>query len=646
MSGLLLSLSGLSQRVAESQTRERAQRAGHPLKPRGRSLLTYDTETDPFHHCTDPYCKKCVNPGPKSEGRVPQPFLHGVYNGDTDDYLEFETIEAFVKYIEKEKALVYAHNGGKFDFHPLRPYFNTDEPIMLINGRIAKVRIGQAEFRDSLNIFPNTRLADFGVKSDIAYEKMEADVRVIPEVRKEISLYMRQDCVGLWEQVARYRRDYGKGLTQAGTSMKYWEKHHYQDKAPRQTRQQFLQCKPYYYGGRVQCFEQGTRQEDFEVADINSAYPRAMLETHAISPNPIFDNRLPRLDSAIPQCFVKLRATARGCFPWRGADGELYFPEDEGYRTRTYTITGWELLAAFEMDAVTNVSIEEVMSFDKVISFKDYIQEHYQARLKATEEGDKAGRIFGKYFMNSLSGKFGADPANYSEYVIATDDTLEAWKARGYEHYQDWGRGRYLLHREPTEAQLTDITSRWRYYNVATAASITGYVRAFLYKSLVKASGLLYCDTDSIAARDLGQIDYGKELGKWKHEGHFDRYSIAGKKMYAFHVAGQPLDYDPKAKEPTWKIASKGVGFHSLTDGPQKMAELAAGSKVNFTPQVPTYSVSRQEPKFITRSITATAKDIRKVPIDVLGKLEQMEVNRPFADKLGLKRLDSHLYLA
>jgi len=62
-------------------------------------------------------------------------------------------------------------------------HINSDEPVMVINGRLARFRIGECEFRDSLNIFPNTRLADFGVKNEIDYALMEPDRRTDPNVR-------------------------------------------------------------------------------------------------------------------------------------------------------------------------------------------------------------------------------------------------------------------------------------------------------------------------------------------------------------------------------------------------------------------------------------------------------------------------------
>lgn len=578
-----------------------------------RDVLTYDTETDPFHNCTDTACEKC-----HGGGRVPEPFLHGIYNGKTQEYEEYETTNAAVAALERRKAIVYAHNGGKFDYHNLRDFINSDEPIMVINGRLARFRIGECEFRDSLNIFPNTRLADFGVKNEIDYALMEPDRRTDPNVRAEISSYLRQDCVGLWEVVDRYRSKYGKSLTQATASLKYWEKMSGLD-APRQTKAQYDRYKPYYYGGRVQCFESGVGHTAFSVADINSAYPFAMLRDHIFSPQAILDRHLPS-EPEIYKCLIKLDCTSRGAFPWRDPEtGELYFPDDEaGHRNRmrTYTITGWEFLTALELDAIANIHIRQVHTFPRSVNFKEYIEHHYHERMEAAARGDVAGKTFGKYFMNSLYGKFGANCANYAEYVVSHPDTTEfqKWKAKGYTEYKRWGE-RWLLERKPSEDELQDLNGRWRFYNVATAASVTGFVRAYLFRALTAASGPLYCDTDSVAARDCSRLEFGSALGQWKDEGRFDSFAIAGKKTYGFHHEGRAEIYDPNEKKnPSWKIASKGVNLGALAEAPIIIQTIAQGGTYTSLPQSPCYSVTREQPVFIARELKSTYKDIRMAP--------------------------------
>lgn len=591
---------------------------------------TFDTETDPF-----------------LPGRLPQVFVCAAYCGENErgveEYYEFTSLVEAIRFFETKKVIVYAHNGGKYDYHmtdfeedeqgdrvygkAFRDYINSDQPVMVINGRLARFKIGEAEFRDSLNIFPNTKLEQFQGKIKIDYAKFEKDRRSDPNIRAEISVYLRQDCKLLWEVVARYRKDYGCSLTQAGASMKYWTKMSKLE-APRQTKAQHDRYRPYYYGGRVQCFEYGVRDAQFSVADINSAYPFGMLSNHPFCTEAQLLDHLPAT-SKIEKCLVKVDAISRGALPWRDPnDGELYFPDDEAgsrHRVRTYSVTGWELLTGLELDAIKVVNVREVHYFPQTVNFKEYIEYFYNLREEARLTGDVAGRTFGKYFMNGLYGKFGANPENYSEYVIASVDTYTGWMLKGYRYYKPWGE-RYLMERSPTEEDLNDANGKWRFYNVATAASVTGYVRAHLFKALSRCSGLVYCDTDSVAARDTSRLEYGTQLGQWKHEGRFDSYAIAGKKLYAFHEEGAEEAYDPEADKPTWKIASKGVNFaalasgrqdaqgHSFPSGPEVIARIARGEKIVHEPDVPTYTIAREKARFISRSITRTAKDMSVAP--------------------------------
>lgn len=518
--------------------------------------------------------------------------------------------------LEEQKhggCLFYAHNGGKFDYHFFRDDINSDENVLIINGRLSKFKVGGHEFRDSLNIFPNTRLKDFGIKSEIDYAKMESSVRHLHIL--EIGAYLKQDCVGLWQVIDRYRKDYGRQLTQAGASMRTWEKMAKRD-APRQTRSQYLSLKHYYYGGRVQCLESGVKKTDFEVYDINSAYPFAMRHIHPISPFPNEVQKLPETDAEIGPCLLDIRCVSKsGAFPYR-QEGELFFPEDE--RTvRDYHVTGWEYLAARDNGAIVSVDFRKILKFSELIDFKDYIDHFFGLREEARKRGDIAGRTFGKYFMNSLYGKFGANCENYSEFVIASEDSEEGWMEKGYRKYKPWG-DRILMNRKPTEEELDDIQGKWRYYNIATAASVTGFVRAYLYRALCKSTGAIYCDTDSIKARSFGtDLPIGDNLGQWKHEYGGDYFAIAGKKLYADHLRNRPWEYDPKSDDKeniNWKIASKGANLASLVDGPQIIEKIALGENYLYNPEVPTFSFWREKPVFIPRDLRATAKDMTIVP--------------------------------
>lgn len=596
-----------------------------PRKKKVQRIGVLDAETDPFE-----------------PGVFVAPFIWGLLLDD-GSYFEFlSTIELVAWcHAQTEKIILYAHNGGKFDYHFLRDDLDSDSIISVVAGRIARCHVGLIELRDSLNLFGQTKLADFS-KEEIDYRKMHASVRGehMPEIRR----YLKSDCVNLLTLVSSFIEKFGLQFTQAGAAMRYWGKH-YAPKAtnergtlsgviPKSSERFYDAYAPFYYGGRVQCFKSGHAQETFSVVDINSAYPRAMLDAHPYDTEPL---RLSKLvdDSKLPQCLIELDAVSKGALPIRASDRSLFFPDDEK-KVRRYFTTGWELIAGLETQTLQVHHIHKCHYFGAPVNFKNYIEHFFNERANAKIAGDKAMDIFAKIFMNALYGKFGAAPATrevtfdedgeeveherirYREFVLSVKDTdaYRKWTESGFFAQGEWGAGhgarQMLIRPLPRE--------KHRYYNIATAASITGWVRAHLWRSLQQCSGAIYCDTDSIAARDVSRLDCGKKLGQWKLEAECDEYAIAGKKNYAFHIAGcdRPLDVKRQkalARDETraqwddmlkcWKLASKGA---DLT--PAQMIEAATGREVLYKAQVPNFSIHRNEFTFIDRKVKSTYRDI------------------------------------
>jgi hypothetical protein len=379
---------------------------------------------------------------------------------------------------------------------------------------------------------------------------------------------------------------------------------------PRQSALHFERYKPYYYGGRVQCFQEGVARRPFKVIDINSAYPYAMLSRHPISSEGIQMDHLPP-EGELDRCLITLRCSARNCFPWREEKtGSLYFPDDD--RTiREYTITGYEFMAALKHDAIKHTTIERVHYFTEMVDFKQFILENWERRADAAARGDEALKLIVKLLMNSLYGKFSSDYSKYHDYLLATDDSLWDWSLKGFSRDKNFAKDRYLMKRS-IEQQLIngEETGKSRYYNIVTAASITGLVRAMIFEAMQVCSGLIYCDTDSLAAQDVSRCKIGNELGEWKIEGEFDYFAIAGKKTYAFHKDGEPFtdELDEKNEYKYWKLASKGVDL-----SPSELIQVATGHTIKYSPLVPTYSVKRETPMYVSRDVRKTAKDIRYV---------------------------------
>lgn len=539
---------------------------------------TVDCESDPF-----------------SYGRIPEPFLWGIYDGGSGSYWEFETVEEVVKHLSSRDVLAYAHNGGKFDWHFLSKHFEPDQPLLVINGRLARFNIGRCEFRDSYTLMPIS-LAQYQ-KTEISYWKLERAVR--DQHMDEIRAYLKSDCVNLWNLVNGFEQEFGRHLTQASAAMKIWQRRS-KVQAPRSGEAFYEQFAGFYYGGRVQCFEAGDFKLKATSVDIRSAYPAAMLEQHPISLDYFNGTGKPKFGvEKYGPSFFKVRCIARGCFPYRALNKMLYFPADDV--ERIYHVTGWELQAAIETGTVENLKILEWTAFNDRIDFKDYVGYFWNERKQAKAAGDKGREQYCKIFMNGLYGKFAADPRSYNQYTLKRIEALKEVvdNAQDFSFFREW-----LLVIEEAKKE------RLQFYNIATAASITGLVRANLWRAILKAERPFYCDTDSITAIDFKGLDIGDELGQFGIEGEYDRIIVAGKKLYAFHKVGRPWDDSLDIGQKNWKKASKGARLTA-----HELAAIVGGDRVEYRPEVPTFSVRTNEPKFTKRVLKITAANVTSVPI-------------------------------
>lgn len=540
---------------------------------------TVDCESDPF-----------------AFGRIPEPFLWGVYDGASGNYWEFEKVADVVAHLRLHDILVYAHNGGKFDWHFLSPHFEAGQPLLVINGRLAKFKIGLCEFRDSYTLMP-IPLRQYQ-KTDIEYWKLEKAVR--HQHMDEIRAYLKSDCVNLYNLVKGFEDEFGRHLTQASAAMRIWQRRSGR-RAPRSGVAHYEQFEPFYYGGRVQCFKPGDFPVPATSVDIRSAYPAAMLQQHPISLDFVQGTGEP--DFGHPDygpCFFKVRGVARGAFPYRALNKMLYFPADDV--RREYTVTGWELQAAIETKTVEDLEIVSWTRFNETIDFADYVNYFWNERKKAKAAGD-VGRVhYCKIFMNGLYGKFAADPREYNDYTLmpvsALKQVVEA--SQDFSFFREW----LLVIQEARR-------EKYYFYNIATAASITGLVRANLWRAILKAETPFYCDTDSITALGFRGLDIGDELGQFGVEGQYDRVIVCGKKLYAFHKLGRPWDDSIEMGQKNWKKATKGARLTA-----QELMNIAAGQKVEFRPEVPTFSVRTPEPKFTKRVLKITAADVTRVPVE------------------------------
>lgn len=516
-----------------------------------KEFWTIDCETDPFKF-----------------GRIPTPFIWGAFNGK--EYHEFHTTDEIAAFMRVREAIFFAHNGGKFDFHFLANHIKRNQKILMINSRLVKANIGLAEIRDSYALIPFPLSAY--KKDDIDYNKLEPDVR--EQHMEEIKAYLKNDCIYLWDLINEFFNEYGRHLTAPSAAIKVLQKME-GIKIENGGRYFFTEFQKHYFGGRCECFRAGEFKHGITYLDINSAYAFAMLHQHPIGTEWEFKHY--KNPPIIPYGFYTIKAKSFGAF-CRREKGGLVFDWD-GVE-RTYHTTGWELKAALETNKAIITRHIEQKFFKENRTFEKFINYFWSERQRWPKGTPQ--NLFAKLMMNASYGKFAANPENYSTYVLYDPAIAEFLISNGWDIRGEIGE--HIVCSKPME--VDDM----RFYNVATGASITGFVRAMVMRAISSVDTPIYCDTDSLVFQGSHSIDLGNELGQWKIEGIYDEGYFAGKKLYAVKN---------KKEE---KISSKGS---KLTF--KEIKAIAKGKTIKYNQTAPTFSWHK-EPSFLTRDIKRTAK--------------------------------------
>lgn len=535
-------------------------------------IATFDFETDPGEPPVYDASGKIL-----IEGKTIKPFAWGFYDGCI--YVSWNKencVEKFVEYIKEieEPHYIYAHNGGNFDFLFLLPYIEQD--MLIINGRIVECRIGKHKLRDSYAILP-VPLKAFGDKKEIDINKLHASRR--EKYMREIMDYMRQDCVGLYDAVLKFKERFGLSLTMAATAFKELEKR-YGGRAKtikRLTRDQDNLFRQFYFGGRVQVFQPGIIKRELKLHDVNSMYPFVMAQFD----HPVGDTYIVGKEIEEKTDYALIRARSKGALPIRTKEGLRFVREPA---SREYFASGHEIRASLALGLLEIDAVVESYTFTERVSFRDFVEPIYKMRVEAKNRGDKIDTLFLKLLLNSSYGKMAIDPRRFCEYVIVPcNEELPA-------EYEPIALTKdYIIAARSLETYDRKKVDR-KFLNVATAASITAAARAHLLTALESAHRPIYCDTDSIIAENLAVNDDDIKLGAWKIEARADEAAIAARKIYALFDHGACV-----------KSASKGA---RLT--PEEIRIVASGGSVTWSAPVPKISLTGTQ-NYVRRTLKAVA---------------------------------------
>jgi len=529
---------------------------GRKRKPK-RIKGTIDAETDPFLFM-----------------REPEPFAWGVYIdgvfthfwGNKKNWMQTCTQPLVDFLFSLRNVTLYAHNGGKFDFHFLLPYANKEE-ITIINGRIAVMWIGDVKLVDSALLLPFP--LDEYKKTKIDYTKFEADVR--EKNKKEIVSYLRDDCVDLYELLTGFHSILGDHLTIGTAAFANMRKLGITIRQGNESHD--TRYRDFFFGGRTQVFEQGyhpSPKKPFLYIDINSAYPYAMTHNHPASYQYTLTTVLPRRKLTCE--FIEFTGRSLGALPVRDEDGLLYYPVD--VVARRYKTTGWELQAGLDTGTIIIDQIHQVHIPDAVANFKPFVDKFYAMKAKCKVDGDLIGTLAYKYCQNAGYGKQATNPREFKDYKLG--------------HYDD----SYADYNWDFDVGAISVHSRSSYvgrgfYDVAVGASITGFVRAYLWRTVLQTTRPMYTDTDSIICESYNKknVQISPKLGDWSLDAKCHKLAIAGKKLYCY--------YDGKE----WQSRSKGAVLAHT-----EIIKLCRKETVIWRKPAPSYSV-RYGARFTKRKI-------------------------------------------
>lgn len=529
-----------------------------------RTVAVFDCETEPFDGKREHY----------------RPFAIGFYDGK--DYRRFWGYHApndFIKFLHgySKPLVLYAHNGGKFDFLFFMKWLSSQ--ILIINGRITQCHIAHHQLRDSYSIIPEP-LKDFrgkNQKADIDYQHMTEENR--ERYKSEILDYLKDDVLTLFEGVQYFRQDFGDALTIGSAALKEFRKIYEFDRIGAADDTLF---RHFYFGGRCQCFKVGvfkSPMRPFMVYDVNSMYAAVMKNfVHPIS-------------SAYE---VKKGFTRKTTFACIEAENDGALPSrviDRGIPSLDFTCMYGkffagihEIEAALELGILRIKKVHYTIEHKKTSSFGEFVDWITEKKIAMEKLGEKARRNNYKRGGNSCYGKFAQDPNNYRDNIIlpVKDIPPEPWTP-------SYIGDEYAIYEKPT--------SRRYFNNVAIGASITSAARSILLRGLASSSSPMYCDTDSVICKDFrGEIDPLK-LGAWKFESQGEILAIASKKTYVLKSHGEVV-----------KQASKGVPTKH-----EKLSEIITAmardknASFEIPNKIPNFKLDGSV-HYITRKIRATGK--------------------------------------
>lgn len=444
---------------------------------------------------------------------------------DGSEYLEFRTIKKFLNFIKtKPDQNIYAHFGGKFDLLFVLQAVLSDETLEISNviprgssilGLDFVYKGNKVCFHDSAALLPFS-LKSLSENFNTATTKKEYDHTKTRGYSKELSSYLKADCISLWQCLEKYYqwpliKAAGPAYTMAGQALKVFRTF-LKYPIPGMSRGASDYCRNAYLGGRTEIFKthfKGQTNEKLFEYDVNSLYPFVMLHFNYPVDRGYFTFR--RTPEALGIYKASVFAPSDIAIPSLGLikDSKYIFPVGrfEGYWTGVeldYAVTqGYRIQILEGHEFSTSESI-----------FSEYITELY--KIRETSPKNSVSNVIAKLLMNSLYGRFGMN---------TTRENLSfEFKENSKEHTTLKIKNKNVtIYTEPVELDS--------FVHTGIAAHVTAYARIHMHKLMLECGdSLYYTDTDSLFTTK--KFKTSSALGDLKLEHEYDSACFLLPKTY------------------------------------------------------------------------------------------------------------------
>jgi hypothetical protein len=486
-------------------------------------------------------------------------------------------IERFVNFLFSLKSrtyLLYAHNGGNFDFlfvlrsllkkENVRVEKALDVKSCLVNSEIWIDHEGRLptvlKFKDSCPLFYHQSLDSLCKNFQTNIKKLTGSVNhdLITKTnfnlyKDQVLKYLKNDVIGLYELLSKAKKifteefevDIFNCMTISSIARKFFMNKFYQP--VKRCLYQIPICldeimREAYFGGRTECFKLGKTKGEIYYYDVTSEYPFCMREGMPYG-WPIYKREIEEEEEGIFFCRVKGRSSnGINLLPYRSANNGLIFPTFEDYTSGWW----WSEEVRLAKKIGYKVKILAGFVFKTCDQFKKPVDFLFNIKQKAKEEKNPTMLTISKIMINSLYGFWATKVKDVSKLIIETNKKRDpAYKyLETMSLLKDTKIGETYVLRVREDL---DLNYSYSPLSIACAARARIYLWKIMADITEKGGNIFYCDTDSvitdlkIEGTDLEKKymkNKGRDLGELKNEFGYENYATdlitIGPKIYGF----------------------------------------------------------------------------------------------------------------